>query len=71
MAKAEAKVVDLEFGDHESMVTITPSTDKGLDWLRGNVPDYVPGIMLVVERRYVYDIYEGAQRDGCTVIQVK
>lgn len=72
-APPEAQVVDIEFDDYGSVVVIIASTEAGHEWLLANVPDYAEhsqGEGLACERRMVYDIYEGAQRDGCTVVQV-
>jgi len=61
---------DILFHDHGSVVLITPTSRAGDTWLADNVANdgFQPYPRArVCDRRFVFPIWEGAQRDGLRV----
>ena len=58
---------DIRFEDHGSIWIARPETPVGTAWLEENTDGTWFGAGLVVEPRYVEDLYHGADADGLEV----
>jgi len=61
---------DLGVSFDGSLYLLSPLTDVGAEWIFEHIPEDAQtwGDAVVVEHRYIFDIVEGAQADGLTVV---
>ena len=62
---------DVSMQDASSIIIITPLTEKAKDWFNEHIPDcatsWMGGPGVVVEHRYMQDIYDGMVDDGLVI----
>ncbi len=61
--------VDFEVQDEGTIFLLTPVNDLAVDWVDSHLPQDAQhfGDSIVVEHRYIADIFAGIQNDGLTV----
>lgn len=62
-------MTDLTFTDHGSIVLLRADTEAGTEWIAEHIPEDAQSWcgQIVVEPRYVSNIYFGAANDGLDV----
>lgn len=61
--------LDLSIENHGTIMLLTPCSDAGREWVDSHLPEdaLTWGTSVVVEPRFIFDIAEGAIRDGLEV----